>query len=121
MTAMIPALQAYIEKEFGGRFDYSLKSVTVGTSVTKVVDHNFERMALAIIQLGSGSLYLSPLRTVSSSEGIALVAAGGSATFTARNDLVLPGVEWWGVGSAAGQTVFVLEVFRYQTADNAGG
>lgn len=110
---MKPALQQYVEDLVGGQFTVQITMPTIGTVPTKVVGNNFERMALTIINTGSVSLLLSPLVSVAAAQGIILGAAGGSLSVNARDDLILPGWEWWGLGSGGTPTTLVIEVLRY--------
>lgn len=110
--AGVPALQAYIEKLVGGRFEVRDSAVIVNTTTKKVVDHNYERLALTIVNVSGATVYLAPTTTVTGSAGIALLGSGASLTLTARDDLVLVGREWYALASTLGG-IYILEVFRY--------
>lgn len=113
---MQAALAQYLAKEYGGAFTVSPISKTVGTTVVKLVDHNWERMALSVVLLSAGNLYVGFDNTVSSSKGIQLINSGAIMTLDAKTDLALVGHELYAVGDTAGLNVYIIQVNRYQSS-----
>lgn len=109
----LPALEAFLQSEFGGRFDVKTTSVSVATALTQVVKHNMERMGLVFVNVGSNDVHITPSREASGSVGILLGSSGGFLSLTARNDLVLVGFDWFGVASTASSDVYIIEILRY--------
>lgn len=109
-----PALQAYLEAQFGGSFEVKTKTVSVGLTATKVVDHNWERMGLVLVLLGANKVYLAPDSEPTSTHGIELISSGASISMNAHDDLAMVGHEWYGLADTAPSDVYVLEVLRYQ-------
>lgn len=110
----VSALQAHIESKVGGRFYVQITSVNVGASATKLVDHNFERMGLVLINTGSNDASVAPQSSVTTSTGILLGKNGGNASLDADEDLALVGWEWWAIPQASTTTFLCIEVIRYQ-------
>lgn len=117
----MPALSEYIKGRFGGDFFTQLTSVTVTNAATKLVDHNFERMALVMINSGSTNAQVLPGSTVSTTNGITLNANGGALGETADSDLVLPGWEHYGITASGTTTLTIFEIIRYAPKQPAGG
>lgn len=109
----LPALVQLIEGEVGGRFQSKRSKITVGTSATKLVNNNFDRLALAFFNYSGNVITLDIDSDITATQGIQLLNNGSSASFIWRDDLTLVGDEWYAVSSAAGGLVFVLEVVRY--------
>lgn len=111
-----PALQKYLEEQFGGSFEVSTKVVSVGTSPTKLCENNFERMGLLFVLLGGTPAYWSPKSDVTTTSGAQMTAAGYSVSFTARDDLSLVGYDFYAVTASGTTDVYVLEIKRYEAA-----
>lgn len=114
--AGIPALIQFLEKEFGGRFNINQNTINVAAAPAPIVDHNFERLGLLIVNTGSGAANVAPQKGVLPGGGILLTAAGGFVSINYRDDLVLPGWEWSVVGLAAATTIYFLEIVRFKEA-----
>lgn len=110
------ALSDFLAKEFGGRFIVQVSLASVGVAAAKVVDHNFERMGLVFVNVGTSPIFVLTDGTVTTSKGIDLVANGAAVTMTARDDLALVGWEWFGISAAASQSLLVMEILRYREA-----
>lgn len=109
-----PALTEFLEAEFGGGFTIQTNLVTVGTTPTKLVDHNFERMGLVLVNEGSGAVNFTPGPNAQTTSGIVLTSNGSIASFTARDDLALVGWEFSAIVATGTGAMFVLEIIRYR-------
>ena len=99
-----------IEKELGISVDFRFGEGVDVDLVDKIIVRNDPgRVALVIVQLGGGTIFVRPLTVASSSNGIALAASGGALTMNWRDDFILPALEWHGAGSANDQPIFVME------------
>ena len=112
-----PSLQDFVEKFVGGNYFVRVSEVTVTTSPTRVLQGDMERMAATIINTGAEQISVSPLRTVTATNGVILGEGGGSLALQANEDLVLVGWDWWAVTSAATTTVVTMEVIRFNQGD----
>lgn len=104
------AVAAFVGREFGGDYEVNESNPTVGTSASVVAANNPGRAALAIINTSANTLYLRSRGVPTSTNGIILNAGGGSLILNMTQDLLLPSYEWQALASAAGSTVYVLEV-----------
>ncbi len=115
--ASAPAIQQWVEANYGGSFQTKETTVAVGAGVTQLVDHDFERVGLIFVNTGAAAATLAPNKQVNLTGGVLLVAAGGSLSLNVRDDLVLPGFEWSAISSAAGTSIYVLQVVRFKGID----
>jgi len=109
----LTALEAYLRERFGGRFTVETSTVSIGTSLTKAIEHDFERMGLTFINIGTNDIHLTPSRDATSSVGVLLGANGGFLSLTARDDLILVGWDWFAVASSSPTDLLVFNVKRY--------
>ncbi len=93
----VPALQQLVESEFGGAFEVDSGIADVAQTPTKIVGHDFERMSLVFINVGTELLVIAPSNNVSSTQGIIMLQNGSSVSLNAKDDLVLVGHEWYGI------------------------
>ena len=104
------SLGRYIEKEFGVKtrsYEDPLTS-TVGTSVTKILNNNPDRLAFTVVNLTAYDVYVAFDRQVSLTRGILISASGGSLTLTAKEDGELVGYEVFAISRTAASTIFTV-------------
>jgi len=77
-----------IDKKFGIRTDVVVNPLvsSVGTSVTRLLGNNPNRVAWRIVNLSSNNLYILNDEEVSSSRGIMLYPNGGTASMVWDKD-----------------------------------
>lgn len=114
-SSKVPALTYYVEEIYGGNFDVVTKKVSVGITATKIVNTDYERVALIIVLLSTNDTYISFDNGVSTSEGIELSTSGASISENAVDDLVMPGQEHWGIAASGTSNLYVIEIKRYVT------
>lgn len=115
MPSNLPALQQFIQGEIGGSFEVLVKTVTVNTSPTKILSHNYERLSAVVVNLSTSQVTLSTKSNVAPGTGILLTNTSSSLTLKARDDFALVGSDMYGVVSTGSADVYVLEVVRYST------
>lgn len=108
-----PAPVRFLIDRFGGRFTEEDGTVYVVQVPTKIVGNNPECVALTMINVGGFDVYVRPANNPSSTGGILLLATGGSVSLTVRDDAMLPGREWYGVGGSGDSNVYFIRVLRY--------
>lgn len=111
--ANLPALERYLLEVYGGRFTSQTNTVTILTSLTLAINHDFERLALTFINVGTNDIHITPDQSATSSTGILLGGNGGFLSLVARDDLILVGYEWYGVASTATSNLEIISVVRY--------
>lgn len=109
----LTALEAYLRERFGGRFTVETSTVSIGTSLTKAIGHDFERMGLTFINTGANDIHLTPDQSASTSVGILLGANGGFLSLTARDDLILVGWDWFAIATTTASNLLIFSVKRY--------
>lgn len=117
--ALSGAAAQYIQEVYGGAYEETDGDVSVGTSPTKIVGNDPDALALTIINLGANTVYLRPANNPSSTAGIQINASGGSISLTVRDDLTLPGREWWGIADTAASDVYFVRVRRFNVGPTA--
>jgi hypothetical protein len=108
----LPALQAFLQEQFEGRFNVTQVTATLTTAQSQILTSNFERMAVVIVNQSGSVVFVNLGQFVNLTTGIQLAPNGGALFMNMRDDLILPGVEmfaWSAIGSA---TITVLTVFR---------
>ena len=110
LGANIRSVYELVEVRLGIRLDFAItNSRVVGTASEVLAKNNPGRTNLTIVNLSSNTLYLSPLDTASSTNGILLGAAGGSLTLNYWDDLIQPTLEWHAIASGSNAAVCVIE------------
>jgi len=103
------ALSEFLEREFGYALRSKDSAPAVGTSATKIVNNNPDRLELIISNPTANIVYIALNSGVALARGILVPPDGGSVTFTAREDGDLVGREWWGIASAT-SNLYIVEV-----------
>ena len=110
LGANIRSVYELVEVRLGIRLDFAItNSRVVGTASEVLAKNNPGRTNLTIVNLSSNTLYLSPLDTASSTNGILLGAAGGSLTLNYWDDLIQPTLEWHAIAAGSNSAVCVIE------------
>ena len=93
----------------GPTFETKLTVVAVGTAITRLVQNNPARVAISFQVAAASPAYISNSNKVSATTGFPLYDT--QAPFS-LSDVFAPqaaGDEWYGIGSAAGTLIAVLE------------
>lgn len=106
----IKTLHDLLNKQYGVKVDVKVKTVTVGTTPTRVIDNNPNRVGYLVINLSSGSLFASFDTAVSTTNGILLGQLGGQFSMNWQYDFDVVGYELYGVVASGSNTVYVAEV-----------
>jgi len=85
-------------------------TTTVGTSVTRILRADPDRVAVILLNLGGNDLYISPDEAPSATRGIYVGANGGSVVMLWNEDLILVGNEWFGVAPGGTTQIFTVEL-----------
>ena len=98
-------------KLYGARTTQSINPLisSVGTTATKLLTSNPQRVAFVVTNLSTYIMYLKPDPSVSSNSGIVVDASGGSVSLNFRDDLGLVTSEWWIVSAGASSDLLVIE------------
>lgn len=103
------AARWWTENQFGGPTRENETNPLIGTTATRVIGNNPDRVGLIIVNLGANDVYIALNNSVSTTNGIKLPAAGGNVTMTVRDDFTLPAREWDGIGNGGTSLLYVLE------------
>lgn len=110
VTPALPqSVQDLIDREFGFPTTEAETATTVGTAVAQLVSNNPKRVALVVVNLSTGALFIGLDRATSSTRGLRL-ATGGSVSMNYNDDFTLPAREWFIIGDGAGLAFYALEV-----------
>lgn len=109
---MVQALHDLIAQEVGARAraEEDALTTTVTTAGVQVLRDNPLRLGFVVINLGSYAVYLRPRRPATTSAGIRLVSNGGSLSVLWRDDLVLPGLDWWAISESGDSTIYLVSI-----------
>ena len=105
-------LAALLQKQWGirTRSQSNPVTITVGTSVTKILDNNPNRLSYVVINLSANDLYIGFDRAPGATNGIYLAPNGGSATLTWDRDFELVCWQCNAIAGGAGSAIFIQEV-----------
>ena len=113
------AASLYAETEIYGPVTQADGSVDVGTSATRIVGSNPDRVFLLLVNNSTSDLYVRPGSNPTTTLGIFLAASGGSVEVDVRDDGVLPASEWWGISASGTGTLYYAEMKRYAESSPA--
>tara|TARA_R110000824_G_scaffold20909_1_gene78419 strand:+ start:135 stop:500 length:366 start_codon:yes stop_codon:yes gene_type:complete len=106
----IRSVYELVEARLGIHLDFAITNAkTIGTSSEVIAKNNPGRTNLTIVNLSSNTLYLSPLDTASTTNGILLGSGGGALALNYWDDLIQPTLEWHAIASGSSSAVFVIE------------
>ena len=108
----LSALQDFLLKEFGGPAEILSGVISVGTGITPLVGNDPDALALTIINVGANTVYVTPDNSAGTSRGIVLNSGGGAVSLIVRDDLTLPGYEWYGVTGTGSSDVYYIRARR---------
>lgn len=84
---------------------------TLGTTDTIILPNNPRRVGLLMVNLSPNVAYIRPQQPASSTSGIRLDPYGGAFSASWQADMCLPALEWHGVATAEGSSIYVVEVY----------
>ena len=112
----VSAALAFVAREYPGQYQEKDQSLTIGNAVQKVLEPNPERMSVGMVNIGPTNIYLTPQSNPSASNGILLLAGGGTFAMNVREDLTLPTLAWYAFSDAASGTLYTVEIYRFAAA-----
>jgi len=86
----------------------SVSFPTVGTSATRLLATDPSRFQVAFIDLGGAACSYAWTPNVTTTTGVAIGAAGGSAVENWQSDMVLPTYEHWMICQATGIPITIV-------------
>lgn len=101
----------FVIASWGGLVLEQETNPTISTTPSVVVPNNPDRVALVVLNIGAGTVFMSLSNTPSANAGIFLGANGGAVTMNVRDDGTLPSRQWSAVCPTGGP--LVLEVIEY--------
>lgn len=101
-----------IQREYGvGHMQAEPGRVGVAAvAATQILKQDPTRVSFVFMNLSANTLGILPRGDLALTNRSILVAAGGLASFNWRDDLVLPALEWFVVGTAAAEAWMVVSV-----------
>ena len=97
---------------FGGPTTSRTSTVSVATTVTRIVGNNPRRVSVTVYNRGSNNVDIDYTASVTSNGGIPLAAASGVMQSDIEDDGEAVVQELYGIATTAAVTVFVVEVLR---------
>ncbi len=97
---------------FGGPTTSKTTTVTVATTVTRIVGNNPRRVSVTIYNRGGNNVDVDYVATVTAHGGIPLTGASGVMQSTIEDDGEAVVQELYGIATTASSSVFVVEVLR---------
>jgi hypothetical protein len=108
-TRTTGAARYWVETQLGSPTREKESNPNIQTTPTTVVQSNPDRVGLIMVNMGANDVFIGVTNSVSTTNGIRVVANGGNVTMTVRDDFTLPAREWDGVGSGGASLMYVLE------------
>ncbi len=97
---------------FGGPTTSRTSTVTVATTVTRIVGNNPRRVSVTVYNRGANNVDIDYVATVTAGGGIPLTGSSGVMQSTIEDDGEAVVQELYGIATAASSSVFVVEVLR---------
>lgn len=85
----------------------------ITTTAASIVTNRPGRKAIIFSNQSTSNVWVSPLRSVSSTEGILVEASGGFVSANVKDDGNLPELEWHAVG-AGSVNILIIEIIETQ-------
>jgi hypothetical protein len=85
-------------------------TTVVGLTATQLLNQSPNRLALTIINNGTGRIWLFPGNNPSVTHGIVLAAGGGQVSLVWDDDWDVLGFEWWAIAEVAATPISIIEV-----------
>ena len=101
---------------FGGDVVEGESNPTVGVAAAELLGGDPERVSVVIINLSPNDIYLSWRVGVASTNGVWIGPNGGSVSFNAHEDGVLPARQMFAIAGAAASQVYIITL-RRETLD----
>jgi hypothetical protein len=120
MAALNGVVAEWLAKEYGGRYDYSARILSIGAAATYEIQNNPERASLLVINCSVNTVTLMPEALPTAGSGIILAPSGGSFRASMWEDLIVPALQYGFIASGAASAVLVIEVFRIGRTSNEG-
>ncbi len=102
----------YLEREYGGTMRDYEEVVLVSGATIQIVSGDADRVFLAMVNLGTVAVMVSPTQPVSAARGIRLGGGGGIIAFNVRDDGLMPVVQWHAMTTLANQPLYIVRVRR---------
>lgn len=116
--ALVGAIYEFLAKEYGGALDPQLSFPSTGVVFASVVGNDPDAMALLFVNNGAQPIFLTLRQSAAASTGVFLAANGGFLSLTARDDFILPALEWFAASPAGASSLFVLRMRRISREGN---
>lgn len=109
---MINSVYDLISKQYGAKVSVEdpTTNLSIGTTDLIIAQNNPRRIALVVVNLSANTLYLKPKAPATTTNGIILIANGGSMSLNFLEDLHLPAQEWHAIASGAASAIYVTSV-----------
>jgi|TARA_B110000211_G_C14063417_1_gene546631 hypothetical protein len=107
------AAAEFMATKYLGQMSEDDTVVTVGTAATSLIGGDPDRLTLLIVNLSGNTAYIGINNDVSAANGIRLGATGGSVSFDANEDGMIPTREIFALGAGAGTNLYVLSMRRF--------
>lgn len=103
----------WLIKEFGGYVSEKETEVATAAGAAQAVPNDADALALVFVNFGAFDIFLTLKANPTASSGIRLVANGGTATLTVRDDFTLPSREWFATSPGGASSLYSLRL-RFQ-------
>lgn len=110
MAAVTGVLRQYLENKYGAAFDYTIDTVSVGTSGASLIGADPQRVALILCNFGPYDIYYAQSMADALTAGIYVSSYGGTMTLTIDDDFIMPQLPWFGSTTGGDTDVYVISV-----------
>ena len=109
---MATSLYQLLESNFGMKTSYNLNPLVnqVQVAVTRILNHNPNRVGLLIVNAGGVPIDIAPVNTVTVGGGITLTANGGGISFIWDEDFEFLAGEFFAIANGAPSNISVTEI-----------
>ena len=105
-------IYALIEREYGlsGSEIVEGEAIVAAAAAVRIWKQDPRRVAFTFVNLSANVLGIAPFGDLTTARQISVAANGGVVTVGFRDDLVLPSLEWFVLGTAAAEAFMTFGV-----------
>lgn len=109
---MSGAVEAFTARELAGWLDVEEQTITMGTTESRILEKNPERVQATVVNLGVSDVWARFRTGIVAGVGIRIPASGGILQLVLIEDYMLTSWDLFGITAAGTPDLLVIELIR---------